>query len=450
MTSQFKGRIVNFFNNDLIRPIVKNAGYLFSAMGVSSVINMAQSILAGRLLGPSTFGILTSIVSFTSVVNTFASFRMNELVVRYVGHYQENNEPQRAAAVFKLAGLLEVGSSFFAYGLIFVLAPLGARYFAHDDSLVHWFRIYGTIILANMVYETTYGLLQIFDRFRFIAIIDVVQSILTLVMVAFSYFSQWGLVAVVIAYMSGKILGSVAISIYALMNAGRIWGKGWWRTPLGSLKSSMRSLITFAVSTNLSGTVSLIAKNSEILWVSAFLGTQQAGYYKTAMSLSGIIQLPITPLPKVTYPALTREIARKNWKNVRYVLRQGTLMASAFSIPVTLGLVLFGKWLIQLTYGHEFLPTYDPLVILLIGFTFVNIFYWNRGALLALARPVFPTIVNSAGMVIKVALIFLLVPRWGYIAFAALLSGYYIFTVGSAAIRVYIDLNSREANSSST
>ena len=106
-------------------------------------------------------------------------------------------------------------------------------------------------------------------------------------------------------------------------------------------------------------------------------------------------------------------------------------------------LFLFGKQLIALTYGPEYLPAYPALIILLIGFTFVNILYWNRVALLSLARPVFPTLVNFCGMVMKVALIFLLVPIYGYLAFSALLSAYYIFTVGIAAIRVWLDLNVR-------
>jgi O-antigen/teichoic acid export membrane protein len=447
MISRIQALINRLLNNELILPIVKNAGYLFSATGITAAMNMVQSILAGRVLGPSTFGILAALFSFTTVVNMFASFRMNELVVRYVGHYQENDDPFRAAAVFKLAGLLEICSSLFAFLLVFLLSPLGARYFAHDASLVPWFRIYGIIVLANMIYESANGLLQIFDRFRVIAIIDVASTAVTLVLVVFAFFAKLELAAFVIAYMSGKILRSVAISISALVEAGRTWGSDWWRSPLKLLASEMRSLLTFAVSTNLSGTISLIAKNSEMLWVSAFLGTTEAGYYKTALSLAGIIQLPIAPLPKATFPALAREIARKQWDNVRVVLRQGSLLASAYSIPVTLGLVLLGKWVITFTYGPAYLPTYEPLIILLIGFTFVNVFYWNRAALLALARPVFPTIVNFTGMVIKVSLIFLLVPRWGYLAFAGLLSGYYIYTVGIAAARVHFDLRSRSTSS---
>ena len=445
MDSKLQAIIANVTKNELILRIVKNSGYLFSATGISSAMSAFQSILAGRLLGPSVFGILGALTSFTSVVNRFASFRMNELVVKYVGHYQENQEQEKAAAVFKIASMLEFGSSIAAFLLIFFLAPVGARFFAHDVSLVFWFRLYGSIILANVFFESATGLLQIFDRFRVIALINVGQSCITLILVVIAYFMKSGLSSIVVAYMTGKIIGSLAISIIALIEAGKKWGKRWWSLPVRILKTEIRSLLTFAFSTNLSGTVSLIAKDSEVLWVSAFLGTQLAGYYKTALALTGLIQLPVSPLPQTTFPELAREIAKKNWENVRTVLRQGSRLAAFYSIPVSLVLILFGRWGISVTYGPDFIASYEPLIILLIGYTFVNIFYWNRVALLSFAHPVFPTIVNFVGMVIKVSLIFLIVPRWGYLAFSALLSGYYIFTVGIAAGRVIIDLRSRFA-----
>lgn len=449
-----KTRLQIFLNklkdNDLILRIVKNSGYLFSATGISSAMSMLQSILAGRLLGPATFGILGSVTAFTSVVNRFASFRMNELVVRYVGYYQEHNEQEKAAAVFKVASLLEISSSIVAMGLILWLAPLGAEFFAQDVSLAIWFKAYGIIVLANLIYESATGLLQIFDQFRAIAVTNVIQSAVTLFLVIISFFAGFGLSAVILAYMIGKIAGSLGISIIALREASKNWGTDWWRTPLSSLKSELRSLLTFAFSTNLSSTISLIAKDSEVLWVSGFLGTEMAGYYKTALALTGLIQLPVSPLPRATFPELAREIARQKWENVRYILRQGSRLAAAYSVPVTLGLILFGRWLISLTYGPAYIPAYEPLIILLIGYTFVNIFYWNRVALLSLARPVFPTVVNFIGMLFKLAGIFLWLPGGGYLAFATLLSGYYIFTVGLAAVRVFFDMRNRQMEPSSS
>ena len=406
-------------------------------------MSMLQGILAARLLGPAMFGVLGSITTFTSTVNRFASFRMDELVVRYVGHYQEHGDTDRAAAVFKGASLLEMGGSVLAFALIWTLAPVGARFFAHDVSLALWFRIYGSIVLANLISESATGLLQIFDRFRTIAYITGVQSVLTLVLIGAAYFKDAGLIAIVLAYMVGKTAGALAFTAAALWQARQSWGVGWWRSPLSLLQSEKRSLLTFAFSTNISGTISLVSKDSEVLWVAGFLGTTQAGYYKLALALSNLLQLPVSPLPKATYPELAREIARRNWENVRYVLRQGSRLSAIYSVSTTLVLALFGGWIISTVYGAEYLPTYPALVVLLVGFTFVNIFYWNRVALLSLSRPVFPTIVNFIGMMLKVSAILVLVPQFGYMAFAFLLAGYYIFTVGIAAARVFLDLHTR-------
>ncbi len=438
--SRARERFDRFFDNPLIRRILKNSGYLFSATGISAFLSMLQGILAARLLGPANFGVLGAVTTFTSTLNRLASYRMNELVVRYVSHFQEQGEPSKAAAAFKTASLLEMGGSVLAFGLVWALAPLGAQYFAHDVGLAIWFRIYGGIVLANLISESATGLLQVFDRFRSIAVITALQSAVTLMLIAAAFFSGAGLFAIILAYMTGKVLGALAYTISALVLARQSWGAGWWQAPFRTLADQRRSLLTFAFSTNLSGTVSLIAKDSEVLWVSGFLGTVPAGYYKLALALANMLQLPVSPLPKATYPELSREIARRNWENVRYILRQGSRLAAAYSVPVTLFLILFGQWIISYVYGIEYLPAYPALVVLLIGYTFVNIFYWNRVALLSLSRPVFPTLVNFAGMLLKVAAVYWLVPVLGYTAFAGILSGYYLFTVGIAAARVSLDV----------
>ena len=205
----------------------------------------------------------------------------------------------------------------------------------------------------------------------------------------------------------------------------------------------MRSLLVFSFSTNISSTISLVAKDSEVLWVSAFLGTTEAGFYKLALSLANILQLPVSPLPKATYPELMRESARSNWKNVRYVLTHSSRLAALYSIPTALGIVIFGHWFIATFYQPVFLPAYPAVVILLLGYTAVNIFYWNRVALLALNHPVYPTIINLIGAIIKVSAILLWLPQGGYQAFAWLLSGYYLFTVGLSVARVFLDLRGR-------
>ncbi|MFQ5615205.1 MAG: lipopolysaccharide biosynthesis protein, partial [Anaerolineales bacterium] len=255
---------------------------------------------------------------------------------------------------------------------------------------------------------------------------------------------------VVAAYMSGKLVYGAGVAIFALIEATRRWGWSWFRSPISLLRGQFRELFRFAFSTNISATINLVNKDSEELWVLLLRNPTEAGYYKQAIALANLVLIPIAPLPHVTYPELTREVARKAWDNVRYILKQGSRLAASYTGLATLGLVIFGRPLITLLYSPEFLPSYPALLILLVGLLVANTFYWNRTALLSLNRPDYPTKVNAAAAFLKVILVFLLVSRFGYFASAALLSGYYIFSIGLNVRKTYQELGEREGEKEQT
>ncbi len=422
--------IARFTRNPLLQRVIRNSGYLLSGSTLSALLSMVQGILAARLLGIAGFGLLGTITQFASVINRLTSFRMGELVVSYVGEYSAQNRPQHAAAVFKAAALTETASTLLAYLLLLALAPLGARYLAHDAALAPLFSLYGLIILANLIAESSTGLLQYFDRFRSLAGIAVGQSALTLLLIAGAFFAQAGLQAVVVAYLVGKVVWAAAITGAALWQARRVWGAGWWRVSLALLKDRRRDLFRFAFSTNLTGTLTLVTKDSEILWLSALSTPLQVGYYKVALRIINVLLIPIQPLISTTYREVAREVASRQWQNVRYLLRSGSLISAAYSLAAALGMVIFGRWVVAL-HGEGFLPTsYQAMLILLAGVTVVNVFYWNRTVLLPLGLPEYPTKVNLVAAVLKVAGMLLIVPRAGAMGMAVLLSAFFAGTGG--------------------
>jgi O-antigen/teichoic acid export membrane protein len=427
--------------NQIVRRIVKNSGYLFSATGIAAALSMLQGILTARMLGVEAFGILGTIIMFTSTVNNLVSFRMSELVIKYVGHYTETDEPSRAAALFKAAAITEMLASLVAFGLICLLAPLGALFFAKDPADANLFVLYGLIVLANLIAESSTGLLQIFDRFRRMAVLNLVQSIVTLAIISLAYFTSHegmenALRQVLLAYLVGKAFSAIGFTIAALNEASRRWGAGWWKAPLHLLKPQARELIHFAISTNLSATISLVTKDSELLWVSFFRSPLEAGFYKLALTLTNLVEMPVNPMPQTTYPELSRQTARNNWQNVRAVLRQGSFLVGGYSLAALLGLVLLGQPLIRYIYGAEYLPSYPALVILLVGYLAANIFYWRRIALLSLGRPDFPVKLNLILALLKILGTILLLPRYGFLVSAALLAGFYWFGSIISALKV--------------
>ncbi len=431
------------FSNPLLRRVVKNSAYLFSATGLTAAIGMVQGILTARLLGVANFGVLGAIIVFTSVINRFASFRMSELVVRYVGEFEEQGDPHRSAALFKAAALVEMGASLVAFVLIWGLSPLGARWLAKDPSTAALFTLYGWIVIANLIAESSTGLLQICDRFRRLAWLQVAGSLVTLVCIALAYLTHSGLEGVLWAYILGKSVGALGFSGAALREANLRWGRDWWKTSLHLLRPNLGELTRFAVSTNISSSLSLINKDSELLWISFLRNPLETGYYKLALSLVNIVQMPISPLPQATYPELSRQMARGNWNAVRILLRQASLLAGGYTLAAAIGLGLLGKLLIRTLYTEPYLPAFPALLILLIGLLVANTFYWHRSALLAIGRAEFPAQVNFGLAILKIGGIFLLVPRYGYLANAALLSASYVLGVSLSVIVFALTLRRR-------
>lgn len=423
-----RGPIGRLLGNPLMQRVIRNSGYLFTGSTVSAALSMVQGILAARLLGVEAFGLLGIVTVFASVINRLTSFRMAEFVVNYVGEFSERDEAERAAAAFKTAASFEAVSSLLAFMLIVLLAPLAARLFAQNPATVGLFVLYGLMIPAHMLAESSTGLLQYFDQFRLLAGIQIGQSALTMILILGAFIAGGGLVAVLLAYLAGKVSWSVAITFAALVRARREWGAGWWRAPYSLIRIRRKEMMRFGVSTNLTGTLTLISRDSEILWLGALASPAAAGYYKVSLAIINILLIPVQPLISTSYREIAREVTSRAWENVRYILRSGSIIAAAYSIPAALFLAIFGPWVVSL-WGTEFLPqSYYALMILLAGVTFVNVFYWNRTTLLPLGMPEYPAKVTLIAATAKVVAILLLVPRFGALGMAATLSGFFLFT----------------------
>jgi O-antigen/teichoic acid export membrane protein len=131
------------------------------------------------------------------------------------------------------------------------------------------------------------------------------------------------------------------------------------------------------------------------------------------------------------------------------------MIAGAWTGAVAVGLLLVGKPVLFQDwnffgrsvhiYRPEFLPAFPVLLILLVGFGLANILFWNRPLLLALGKAEIPLRVGFWGMLIKVALAFVLLPAAGYLAEAWLLSAYFVVTVGLIVWQGFRNLKVMEA-----
>jgi len=106
-------------------------------------------------------------------------------------------------------------------------------------------------------------------------------------------------------------------------------------------------------------------------------------------------------------------------------------------------LILFGRWILAL-YGDQYVAAYPAMLTLLAGLAFNYTLFWNRPLLLSFGLPTFPLWATLIAGALKLGLAFPLVPRYGYVMEAGLLSFYYVLSVGLIVWRGMRQLRLRE------
>jgi len=419
----------------IFRRIVLNSSYLFSSSAIGAGLGLINSVLLTRLLGLEGYGLVNgTIILFASNINNLLAFRMYEAVVKFVGDALQHEDNIRAAALVKGIGLAEAGTSILAYLVLLTITPWAARTLGKDIATAPLFTFYGLVLLVNLVYETSRGVLQMTRRFDRLSQLGIIQSVLTTALIGLAFVcGRTDLWIVLGAYLVGKTFGGVSHGIFAFRELNQILVKGWWRISLRKI-GGWKEVAKFAVNTNLNATVNLFVRDSipNLLVALRPVGTAhlEVGYFRLAQSIISLVLLPIGPFIWPTYTEITRTVTAKKWATTRNLLKRISVLAATWTISTGIGLAAFGWALLPLLYGDRARPAYLAVLVMLVGYGVANIFNWNRPLLLALSKPFYPLIISALVGLVELIAVFVFVPTGGYMAMAVILSAYFTISVG--------------------
>ncbi|MBX6365331.1 MAG: lipopolysaccharide biosynthesis protein [Gemmatimonadetes bacterium] len=405
-----------------LRRLASQVAAVFTANALASAVALIQMVLIARALGVRAYGLLAITITMVTVVNQLTSFRMAEFVVRYVAAAFEHRRVDEAAAALKFAFAAEAGASAVAYLLIAALAPVGAALFLHSPDGAWMVRTYAVVVLANVIGESSAGVHQAFAEFHRYSRTLVAGRLLSLAVVGAAFVLRAGMAGMIAALAIGAFLQALPLVVGALSLARRKLGARWWRVPVGRVAGGVRGAWRFTLGTNASSTLSLLARDADPLWLGYFRGPVETAYYKVALTVVTTALTPVGPLAQTTFPTFVRRIAARDRAGARRLIRHATAMAAAYILPASLVAATVGGPAIRLAYGRGFEPAQAAVWVLLGGLGFANLLFWTRPVLLALDRVDYTLKVNVGVAVSKLALVAVVIPRFGFVGNAALLA----------------------------
>jgi O-antigen/teichoic acid export membrane protein len=315
-------------------------------MGVGTIIggvgNYLYHLLMGRMLGPTDYGVLASLISFSYLLSIPVG-TLSLVIVKFVSAFKGKKDVASIRALFRIGTTKILPFSFFILLIFLLLTPLITS-FLHLPSFLPFLIVLGAFFVG--IFSTiNRAFLQGLLRFGYISLSSILEVGLKLA------------VAVGLVIWSFKVNGA----LFGLLVAG-IFGYFFTFFPLRflfqtnqrKLRLKGQEMFNFALPVFFSTLAFTSLSSSDVVLVRHFFPGEQSGFYGALSTLGKIILFLSGPIISVMFPLVSERHA--NGGNYKRLLFASIGLVGIICLVMT-GIYFFVPSLVvRLFFGKAFLP----------------------------------------------------------------------------------------------
>lgn len=364
----------------------------------------------GRILGPTDYGRYGLVITMTTMIIVLIGNGIPTAMSKFISEIFETN-PSMVVIIKRKAFFLQTILIGIITLIFFLSAPLISNVLG-DKSLTHLFRISTLIIpsfaLASFYFYYFTGI----HKFNLQAILKTVRSTAKVIFI---------LILAWFFKLEGSITGYILAPLFVFLIAwliDKFWiSKNFEMTTTQATSTpqtfSTKKLLNYAWPFTLFLLFYEIMISIDLYMVKAILQNDfLTGIYNGALTVGRIPYYLFYALTIVLLPSISKTSSQKNTtetaKTVSQVLR-------LMSILLPLGVILmtvFASPIIHLFYGKEYLPAVYPMRILVIGVSFLTVFYVLSFAFSGLGKVKLPMWIALFGMTANIFLNYFFIQKY--------------------------------------
>ena len=360
-------------------------GLLWGALnsGSTQLLNLIFGIILGRLLTPAEYGIVGVLSIFTLIAGNLQSSGFTQALVNLKAPRNEDY-----TAVFWFNTL----TSFVLYALLFLSAPLIARFF-HQPCLVEVSRfVFLSFVISSFgIAHNAYMTKNMMNReLAIIGAIALLCSGGVATFLAFYGFSYWSLAWQQIIYIT-------------VLNIGRYYYTPW-RPSWHFTFEPVRKMFGFSVKILITNIINTLSNNILTLLFGRLYPIKAVGDYSQAYKWNTMASAFVAnAVGQVAQPVLA-SVKEEQGRSVR-VFRKMLRFTAFLSFPAMFGLAIISNEFILLTIGKRWIDAVPLLQMLCIGGAFVPFYTLYQNVAISNGRSDIYMFCNIAQIVLQLVII---------------------------------------------
>ena len=329
----------------LKRKTVKNANWLIGGKIIQMILSLFIGLITARYLGPTNFGLINYATAYTTFFSSLCTLGLNGILVKEIV-----DSPEYEGEIMGTAIIMRGISSFFSFLMIIGASIL----FDHSDRLTVLVVVLCNFSLMFQIFDTFNYWFQSHLMSKYTALSTLVAyisvSLYRIILLIMGANVKWFAFATSIDYIV------MAIVLYVLY-------RKYSNQKLSF--SSMRARIMLRKSYHfiLSGMMVSVYNSTDRLMLKQMLDEESVGYYSTAIAICTMWAFVL----KAIIDSITPSIMQ-NYKidHEKYKKRNKQLYAIIFYVSTIVSLILcvFGKAIVFILYGEQYLDAVAPLRVI--------------------------------------------------------------------------------------
>jgi O-antigen/teichoic acid export membrane protein len=388
------------FSSGSFKKYLANTSWLFFERILRIVISFVVTIFVVRYLGPKDFGLYSYVLSFFWLFGSLSTIGLESITTREIVKQPDRKDEINGTVFFlRLAGsitaivligitLLITGEE--TYTAILILIASGSFLFQSFSVIEYYFR--GKVEAKFNAYALSASV--------------IVSSILKVTFILIKAPLIYFVIAVVFEYVA------LAVGLILVYHFNKLSIFNWKYS-----KELASSLLKDAWPLMLSGIVVMIYMRIDQIMIKHMINEEAVGYYAVAVRLcEAWYFIPVT-LCNSIFPAIVnaKNVSEEFYNNrMQKLYDLLTWLAIGIAVPVT----VFSSQIIQLLFGNEFSAASPVLTIYIWAGVAVFLGVASSQYLINENLTKLSFIRSFVGMVINVALNFILIPEYGIIGSA--------------------------------
>jgi len=378
--------------------------WAFISIATASLAHFILRIVLGRELGPDGLGVYTLAFTIYLFGMQFAAFGIGAALTKYVAEFLEDKVAVRNYVSSGMTSSIITGGLMGV--VLFLLAPYIAISFFHVPELEGMIQLTALCYPFIAIQKAVLGTLNGFRKMHLYALLNIIQNVTVVAAsIALVLLFEMGVMGAVIGFVGPTILVSALCPVLIRDCMG--FGASLWNT------AALRATTIFGFYVVLANSIGFLNTQIDSILIGYYLNPADVGIYAVAVLLAQTLTLIPSAVQRVTAPATATLYGKGDIEGVRMLFYSTLKKSFLISVGIATLIAIFGPYIIALLFTEEYLVSYVPLLILLLGYAIGASFGAVGSTLSSIGQAHIPFRISAVCGVLNVILNILLIPILG-------------------------------------